>query len=132
MNTTVKAKTWTGLAMAFVVTLALSSSVNAKTVPNYGYEPTDDGHIGGKEYSPCLSVGYPQKVYWGDTHLHTSYSTDAGMIAEKNPDLLRTEFGKKISNLVYDGKTMEAYTLWGAGLNAGKDPLAVRTKMGDR
>jgi hypothetical protein len=46
----------------------------------YGDEPSKDSHIGGKEYSPYLNIGYPQKVFWGDTHLHTSFSTDGGMI----------------------------------------------------
>jgi len=32
------------------------------------------------EYSPFLGYSYPDRVYFGDTHLHTSYSTDAGMI----------------------------------------------------
>jgi hypothetical protein len=145
----------------------------AETAPPYGYEPAQSGHIGGKEYSPYLNIGYPQKVFWGDTHLHTSFSTDGGMIgcklgpdeayrfargemvvsssgvrarlqrpmdflvvadhaenlglapmiAEKNPDLLRTEFGKKISSLVYAGKYMEAYALWGEGMETRKDPL---------
>ncbi|MGF1493212.1 MAG: DUF3604 domain-containing protein [Microcoleaceae cyanobacterium] len=35
-------------------------------VPNYGYSP----YSGGREF--------PQRVYWGDTHLHTVYSFDAG------------------------------------------------------
>ncbi|MEJ2136494.1 MAG: DUF3604 domain-containing protein [Desulfofustis sp.] len=145
----------------------------ANTYAGYGEEPTKDSHIGGKEYSPYLSIGYPQRVYWGDTHLHTSYSTDAGMIgnklgpdeayrfargemvvsstgvrarlqrpmdflviadhaenlglapmiAEKNPDLLRTEFGKKISNLVYGGDPWGAYKLWGEGMSNRQDPL---------
>jgi len=35
---------------------------------------TDDD----KQYSPNIDQTYPQKVFWGDTHLHTVYSTDAG------------------------------------------------------
>ncbi|MFT4566575.1 MAG: hypothetical protein ACI9FN_001536 [Saprospiraceae bacterium] len=31
-------------------------------------------------YSPYVGDNYPQDVYFGDTHLHTSYSTDAGMV----------------------------------------------------
>jgi hypothetical protein len=31
------------------------------------------------EYSPYPSKSFPNNVYFGDTHLHTSYSTDAGM-----------------------------------------------------
>jgi hypothetical protein len=162
-----------GLVMASFVTLAAAASVYAETYSGYGYEPTKGGHIGEKEYSPYLDIGYPQRVFWGDTHLHTSYSTDAGMIgnrlgpeeayrfargemvvsstgvrarlqrpmdflvvadhsenlglapmiAEKNPDLLRSDFGKKISGLVYAGKYGDAYTLWGEGMAARKDPL---------
>ena len=29
-------------------------------------------------YSPYAGRGYPTRVYWGDTHLHTSVSMDAG------------------------------------------------------
>lgn len=35
-------------------------------VPNYGYSP----YAGGRDF--------PQRVFWGDTHLHTVYSFDAG------------------------------------------------------
>ncbi len=36
--------------------------------------------IGQREYSPHLTRGFPQRVFGGDSHVHTSYSTDAGML----------------------------------------------------
>ncbi|MCH4823889.1 DUF3604 domain-containing protein [Gramella lutea] len=32
------------------------------------------------QYSPYPAEDFPNQVFYGDTHLHTSYSTDAGMI----------------------------------------------------
>jgi hypothetical protein len=32
------------------------------------------------EYSPYPGQDFPNQVFFGDTHLHTSYSTDAGMV----------------------------------------------------
>jgi len=31
------------------------------------------------EYSPYVGQHFPQRVYWGDTHHHSSYSFDSGM-----------------------------------------------------
>ncbi|MBK8376269.1 MAG: DUF3604 domain-containing protein [Sphingomonadales bacterium] len=40
-----------------------------------------------REYSPNLAAEYPDRVYFGDTHLHTSYSVDAGMVGDRlGPD----------------------------------------------
>ena len=162
------------LALAIAAATLIPTSAQAEDkYPGYGSEPTAAGHIGQKEYSPYLQIGYPRNVYWGDTHLHTSFSTDAGMIgnqlgpeeayrfargetvvsstgvrarlqrpldflviadhaenlglapmiAEKNADLLRLDFGRKIAGLVYDGKYGDAYTLWGEGMSNRKDPL---------
>jgi hypothetical protein len=110
--------------------------------------------LGKAEYSPYLDKGYPDRVYFGDTHLHTAYSTDAGMmgcrlgpeeayrfargeevtsstgvrarlqrpldflvvadhsenlglapmIAESNPDLLKTEWGRMVHDLSKVGR----------------------------
>ena len=34
--------------------------------------------LGKPEYSPYLDHRYPDRVYFGDTHVHTSFSVDAG------------------------------------------------------
>ena len=41
-----------------------------------------------KEYSPYAEDHFPNRVYFGDTHLHSSWSTDAGMAgATLGPDV---------------------------------------------
>ncbi len=168
-------KTITTLATVLLTAaFAPGAAVADEAYAGYGNEPTPGSHLGEKEYSPYLEVGYPQRVFWGDTHVHTSFSTDAGMvgnrlgpdeayrfargeivvasngvrarlqrpldflvvadhaenlglapmIAERNPDLLKTDFGREIANLVYSGKYGDAYALWGSGMSTRKDPLA--------
>jgi len=34
-------------------------------------------------YSPFVDQHYPNRVYWGDTHLHTANSVDAGFVGNK-------------------------------------------------
>jgi hypothetical protein len=35
------------------------------------------------DYSPYPKQDFPNRVFFGDTHLHTSYSTDAGMVGNR-------------------------------------------------
>jgi hypothetical protein len=40
-----------------------------------------------KNYSPYVDRTYPTRVYWGDQHLHTSFSSDAGLVGDRlGPD----------------------------------------------
>ncbi|MFB3077310.1 MAG: DUF3604 domain-containing protein, partial [Lysobacterales bacterium] len=52
------------------------------------------------EYSPYLDRQGREKVYWGDTHLHTQYSTDAGMIGTtlRPEDAYRFAMGEEVTS----------------------------------
>ena len=142
-----------------------------------------------KIYSPYVertahSSDFAEGVYWGDTHLHTKFSSDSGMIgnrlgpdeayrfakgeevrsstgqrvrlirpldflvvsdhaenlglapyiAEGNPDLLATEYGKRWYDMVKAGQGYEAFTEWGASVFTGdkiKSP-AMKRSVWDR
>ena len=133
------------------------------------------------KYSPYPPQEFPNNVYFGDTHLHTSYSTDAGMIgntlgpedayrfargetvtsstglpaklqrpldflvvsdhaenlglapaiAESNPELLKSEWGKMEHDLVKSGRDggIKAYDNWMHQTGALDDPLKEMTGL---
>ena len=62
----------TRLVLSTLFALALCAGALAQDVP-----PPVDKKI---NYSPYPQQNFPNRVFFGDTHLHTSYSTDAGMI----------------------------------------------------
>ena len=127
-------------------------------------------------YSPYPAQDFPNQVLFGDTHLHTSFSTDAGMlgntlgpekayrfargeavvsstgvparlarpldflviadhaenlglapaVAAKNPELLATDWGRGLAEILAPGTPEalgKAYNYWGVKMLAGKDPL---------
>jgi hypothetical protein len=67
------------IAAAFIALIVPALALGQTYTSDVGIEE-DDVKIGQKEYSPYLNRSHPERVLWGDTHLHTSYSTDAGMI----------------------------------------------------
>ncbi|NIS82000.1 MAG: DUF3604 domain-containing protein [Anaerolineales bacterium] len=64
------------ILMAVVLAVVLGGTALAQ---EYTIEKED---VKGDEpdYSPYVDRNIPTQVFWGDTHLHTSYSPDAGMI----------------------------------------------------
>ncbi|KPJ76976.1 MAG: hypothetical protein AMS19_12810, partial [Gemmatimonas sp. SG8_23] len=154
-------------ALALVV-LPLSAQVR----PDRDAEPQEI-------YSPYVertatNANFAEGVYWGDTHLHSSYSTDAGMIgntlgpdwayrfargeevlsaagmrtrlirpldflvvsdhaenfglapmiAESNSELLSSEWGKMVHDMVKAGDRRGAFQQWLAdAVTVGTDPI---------
>ena len=70
---------------------------------SYASSPVGPASVGGKEYSPHIGDDYPQNVYFGDTHLHSSWSTDAGLGgASLGPDdAYRASRGEEVTS--HDG-----------------------------
>jgi len=68
---------------ALVLLLAASVSLASSDItPDKGSIVTNErgivAGIGQSDYSPYAGRDFPNQVYWGDTHLHTSVSVDAG------------------------------------------------------
>jgi hypothetical protein len=86
-------------ALSLTTALCLcSAAALAQTYTGDVAIDADDVAFGQKHYSPYLDQSYPNRVFWGDTHLHTSYSTDAGMIGNTlGPDeAFRFARGEKV------------------------------------
>lgn len=52
-----------------------------------GGQPSPEHMKGPKNYSPYVDRTHATSVYWGDQHLHSSFSSDAGMLGDRlGPD----------------------------------------------
>jgi hypothetical protein len=64
------------------IVLTLSLTLASLTLPSFAQDADSPPprKIDKSKYSPYPTQNFPNRVYFGDTHLHTAYSTDAGMI----------------------------------------------------
>jgi hypothetical protein len=69
-----------GLAAALISSLSLTSQ--AQVPPPPGESGLSKAYTG-KAYSPYAGRGFATGVYWGDTHLHTDMSMDAGAFGNR-------------------------------------------------
>jgi len=66
--------------MAALLAMLLATPVHAESPPGLP-APTSDAESAfpaQKHFSPYAGRNFPTNVYWGDTHLHTGMSMDAG------------------------------------------------------
>jgi hypothetical protein len=85
------------LAATFVValTIALPAAAQDSGPPMPG---TLSAPYTGKAYSPYAKRSFPERPLWGDSHLHTSLSMDAGLFGNRLPprDAYRFARGEEV------------------------------------
>ena len=60
--------------------IAVANGAAAQDATQQAQDSPPPRQIDKSKYSPYPEQNFPNQVFFGDTHLHTSYSTDAGMI----------------------------------------------------
>ena len=102
------------LALGALILSALSVPIFATpTTMKDSYTPRDT-------YAPYNDDTFPNNVYFGDTHLHTSYSTDAGLFgATKGPDTAAISF------FAHDVKDTITVIIMSASMRFISPPLVV-------
>ncbi|MGI9482387.1 MAG: DUF3604 domain-containing protein, partial [Hyphomicrobiales bacterium] len=63
-------------AALLAVSFAFAGGASAQTVPT---EEAAKSGLPSKAYSPYANRSFPAKPLWGDSHLHTGLSLDAGV-----------------------------------------------------
>ena len=75
-----------GRGMSLIAVAALLAASFAAERATAQFVPSQESlsHLyPGKAYSPYAERSFPDRVYWGDTHLHTGLSMDAGLFGAR-------------------------------------------------
>ena len=99
-------------AFGLALSVALAAPAGAETIQAKPSKTLD-----GKPYSAPTSTAYPQRVLWGDLHLHTDNSIDAGLFG--------TRLGPEDAFRFARGETVVSTTGVPAKLSRPYDFLAV-------
>jgi len=99
--------------LIFCLTLVMAGSAVAQDL----HPAKEDFKPSKKEYSPYVEDHFPNQVYFGDTHLHTSWSADAGMAG--------ATLGPEEAYRVSRGETVTAHSGWKVKLIRPLDFLVV-------
>ncbi len=85
--------------LSSVAALALSSGL-ASAEMGGGTLTRENAAFNAPDYSPFVDQHMPTNVFWGDTHMHTSYSVDAGFFGNTlNPgDAFRFAQGAELTS----------------------------------
>ena len=80
-------------------TLMAATSAVASDIGTPDPDVIIKGLYPGKGYSPYAQRSFPSNVYWGDTHLHTGLSLDAGLFGNilGHEDAYRFARGEEIT-----------------------------------
>jgi len=95
-------RTKTGWLIVFVCLLMVPALPGASLASDIGSPSVEvlKGLYPGKTYSPYAQRSFPSRVYWGETHLHTGLSLDAGLFGSTldHEDAYRFARGEEIKS----------------------------------
>lgn len=86
-----------GISLSAITTVSTAESTGIASTGAASKE-TLSGAYTGKAYSPYAKRNFPERPLWGDSHLHTSLSMDAGLFGNRLPpsDAYRFARGEEV------------------------------------
>lgn len=88
------------VTLMLCLTLAMATPALALDIGTADPDVISKGFYPGKGYSPYAQRSFPNNVYWGETHLHTGLSLDAGLFGNilGHEDAYRFARGEEIKS----------------------------------